>query len=123
MSPHNICFYKRTRKNYSGCNLKPMKLLDCALIGACAVIRGNMVCLHEEIIFWLKKKKKRDFSRYMVHMDECKLIYGRLFCFFVFFNALMLIFLDIEIVVVFIVCTNILQIRYQFVFSRAVCTG
>ena len=29
---------------YTGCNLKTTKLLDCALIGACAVIRSNTVC-------------------------------------------------------------------------------
>ena len=30
-------------KKYTGCNLKPMELLDCALIGICAVIRSNMI--------------------------------------------------------------------------------
>ena len=28
-------------KKYTGCNLKTMQLLDCALIGLCAVIRSN----------------------------------------------------------------------------------
>ena len=32
-------FYKEVDK--SGCNLKTTKLLDCALLGACAVIRLN----------------------------------------------------------------------------------
>ena len=35
---HNIRFYKEV-----GCNLKTTKLLDCALIGACMVIRSNTV--------------------------------------------------------------------------------
>ena len=40
---HNICLYKETDKKYTGCNLKATELLDCALIGVCAVIRHNMV--------------------------------------------------------------------------------
>ena len=33
---HNICFYKEVDIKYTGCNLKPTKLLDCALIrGIC----------------------------------------------------------------------------------------
>ena len=39
MGTHNICLYKEVEKKYSGCNLKIMELLDCALIGVCAVIR------------------------------------------------------------------------------------
>ena len=30
---------------YMACNLKTIKLLDCALIGVCAVIGSNTVCL------------------------------------------------------------------------------
>ena len=30
-------------KKYTGCNLKTMKFLDCALIGVCAVIKWNTV--------------------------------------------------------------------------------
>ena len=44
MGTHNICLYKEVDKNYSGCNLKTTELLDCALIGACVVIRSNAVC-------------------------------------------------------------------------------
>ena len=44
MSTHNICLYKVDIK-YTGCNLKTMELLDCALIGVCAVIRSNTVTL------------------------------------------------------------------------------
>ena len=36
---HNICLYKEVNKKYTGCNLKIAELLDCALIGVCAVIR------------------------------------------------------------------------------------
>ena len=44
MGIHNICLYKEIDKKYTGCNLKTTKLLDCMLIGLCAVIRLNMVC-------------------------------------------------------------------------------
>ena len=43
MNTHNICYYKVD--NIAHCNLKPKKLLDCVLIGVCAVIRKNMVYL------------------------------------------------------------------------------
>ena len=43
MSTHKICLYKEVDKKYTGCNLKTTKLLDCALIGVCAVIRSNTV--------------------------------------------------------------------------------
>ena len=44
MGTHNICLYKEVDKKYTGCNLKTTELLDCALIGVCAVIRSNTVC-------------------------------------------------------------------------------
>ena len=43
MSTHNICLYKKVDKKYTGCNLKTTELLDCELIGVCAVIRLNTV--------------------------------------------------------------------------------
>ena len=43
MHTHNICLYKEVDKEYTRCNLKTMELLDCALIGVCAVIRSNTV--------------------------------------------------------------------------------
>ena len=43
MGTHNICLYKEVDKKYTGCNLKTTELLDCALIGVCAVNRSNMV--------------------------------------------------------------------------------
>ena len=43
MSTHNICFYKEVDKKDTGCNLKTTELLECALIGVCAVIRSNTV--------------------------------------------------------------------------------
>ena len=43
MGTHNICLYKEVDKKYTGYNLKTMELLDCALIGVCAVIRSNTV--------------------------------------------------------------------------------
>ena len=44
MDTHNICLYIEVDKNYTDCNLKTTELLDCALIGVCAVIRSNTVC-------------------------------------------------------------------------------
>ena len=32
-----------SRKKYTGCNLKITELLECALVGVCAVIRSNTV--------------------------------------------------------------------------------
>ena len=43
MSTHYICLYKEVDKKYTACNLKTTELLDCALIGVCAVIRSNIV--------------------------------------------------------------------------------
>ena len=43
MVTHNVCLYKEADKKYTGCNLKTTKLLVCALIGVCAVIRLNRV--------------------------------------------------------------------------------
>ena len=43
METDNICIYKEVDKKSTGFNLKTTKLLDCALIGACAVIRWNTV--------------------------------------------------------------------------------
>ena len=45
MSTHNICLFKEVDKKYTGCNLKTTELLDCALIGVCAVIRSNTVVM------------------------------------------------------------------------------
>ena len=45
MVNHNICLYKEVDKKHTGCNLKTMELLDCALIGICVVIRSNTVAL------------------------------------------------------------------------------
>ena len=44
MGTHNICLFEETSKKYTGCGLKTTKLLDCALIWVCAVIRLNTVC-------------------------------------------------------------------------------
>ena len=43
MGTHNICLYKEVAKQYTSCNPKSTELLDCALIGLCAVIRSNTV--------------------------------------------------------------------------------
>ena len=42
---HNICLYKEVNKKYTDYNLKTTELLDCALLGVCAVIRSNTVSL------------------------------------------------------------------------------
>ena len=39
--PTTYAFIKKVDKKYTDCYPKIMKLLDCALIGACAVIRSN----------------------------------------------------------------------------------
>ena len=52
MSTHNICLFKKVDKKYMGCNLKTTELLDCALIGLCAVIRSNMV-----YVFLISRRK------------------------------------------------------------------
>ena len=49
MSTDNICLYKEVARKYTCCNLKTTELLDCALIGVCAVIRLNMVF---RILLW-----------------------------------------------------------------------
>ena len=46
MGTHKICLYKEVDKKYTGYNLKTMELLDCALIGVCAVIRFNTVSIN-----------------------------------------------------------------------------
>ena len=43
MGTHSICLYKEVAKQYTSCNPKSTELLDCALIGVCAVIRSNTV--------------------------------------------------------------------------------
>ena len=48
---HNICRYKEIDKKYTGCNLKTTKMLDCALIGVCAVIRSNTVYLDKYFVW------------------------------------------------------------------------
>ena len=42
LSTNNRLFYKEADK-INGCNLQTSELLDCALIGVCAVIRSNAV--------------------------------------------------------------------------------
>ena len=41
--PQNMPLYRSRQKVYSVCNLKATELLDCVLIGVCAVIRSNTV--------------------------------------------------------------------------------
>ena len=47
MGTHNIYLYKEADKKYTSCNLRIIELLDCALIGVCAVIKSNTV--HESV--------------------------------------------------------------------------
>ena len=54
MGIHIICLYQEVDKNYTDCNLKTGELLDCALIGACAVIRSNTVFM------WLSLLSRAD---------------------------------------------------------------
>ena len=41
--PTTYAFYKEVDKKYTSCNSKTTELLDCPLIGECAVIRSNTV--------------------------------------------------------------------------------
>ena len=43
MGTHYVCLYKAVDNKYTDCYLKTTKLLDCALIGICVVIRLNML--------------------------------------------------------------------------------
>ena len=52
MGTHKIYLYKEADKKYTSCNLKTSEILDCALIGVCAVIRSNVV-----FIFYGTQKK------------------------------------------------------------------
>ena len=45
MRTHNTCLYREIDRKYTGCNLKTTELPDGSLIGACAVIRANTVCI------------------------------------------------------------------------------
>ena len=62
MGTHNICLYKEVDKKYIGYNLKTMELLNCALIGVCAVIRSNTVYrlpLETKNILQIRKQESR----------------------------------------------------------------
>ena len=43
MSTNNICFYKEADKSTQSYSLKTMKLLNCALIRVCVVLKSNTV--------------------------------------------------------------------------------
>ena len=54
MRTHNICLYKKVNKKYTGCNLKITEFHECALIGVCAVIRSNTVCIVNTVKILIK---------------------------------------------------------------------
>ena len=70
MSTHNICLYKEVKKKYIGCNLKSTELLDCALIGVCAVIRSNTVYLAK-----CSNMGKGCFPYSLTQLSFCEIIY------------------------------------------------
>ena len=72
MSTHNICLYKEVDKKYTGCNLKTMELLDCALIGICAVIRLNTVFI--VVMVYMYAVKSRSNSPYSCSQHCCTLV-------------------------------------------------
>ena len=49
MSTDNICLCKVVERKYTCCNPKTTELLNCALIGVCAVIRSNTVYIFHQI--------------------------------------------------------------------------
>ena len=65
MSTNNICLYKEVDKKYTCCILKTTELLDCALLGICAVIRSNTVFC----ICFVSKGNLSDFS--LLHCNWC----------------------------------------------------
>ena len=64
MGTHNICLKKEVDKKYTGCNLKTTELLDCELIGVCAVIRLNTVCCG----YSLESPPQADSKKYQQHI-------------------------------------------------------
>ena len=42
---------KEVKKKYTGCNLKTMEFLNCALIEVCAVFRSNTVINTDHILY------------------------------------------------------------------------
>ena len=72
MGTHTVCLYKEVNKKYSGCNLKTTELLDCALIGVCAVIRSNTVYLNstDQSIFTVFSKVPSLHPRYQGKMPQ-----------------------------------------------------
>ena len=81
----SICLYKEVDIKYTGCNLKTMELLYCALIGACAVIRSiryvvvriksalnrqfwwaPTICFHGEI----RKQKQEAHGPRVAHLSD-----------------------------------------------------
>ena len=70
MGTNNICLYKEVDKKYTGYNLKTMELLDCALIGVCAVIRSNTVfqgIIYDDAIETLTQTKNDNIFFYTSH--------------------------------------------------------
>ena len=49
--PTTYAAYEEVDKKYTGCNLKTMELLDCALIGVCVVIRVNMIFIFQYFFY------------------------------------------------------------------------
>ena len=56
--------YKVVDKKYTDCDLKTMELLECALIGACAVIRLHMVFIIHPVSFRRVKGCKMDLFKF-----------------------------------------------------------
>ena len=50
MGTHSICLYKEVDKMCTGCKLKRMELLACALIGAGVVISSNTVGMDKLVL-------------------------------------------------------------------------
>ena len=88
MGTHNICLYKDMDKKYTGCNLKITELLDCTLIGVCAVIMSNMVNeLNVEyfilsVIIALDKGVYFSKKMYGVHRSRQEWVSGKQFSYF-----------------------------------------
>ena len=64
--PTTYALNKEIDKKYTSCNLKTTELLNCGLIGVCAVIRLNTVCFCGEI------RKKYVVGTHYKHLTEVK---------------------------------------------------
>ena len=62
--------YQEVDKKYTGCILKTTELLDCVLIGVCAVIRSNMVFIWISFLPRVLGNYRMEESRFIYYKAE-----------------------------------------------------